>query len=374
MVNKNKGIRDLFKEVIDQGLCTGCGACVGRCPYIDQHGGRVVRLNRCTVENGQCYKYCPRTYTDMNALSIKLFGKPYGKSEIGHFSAVHLIRSTNKGLHNAGQDGGTVITLLSLALKERIIDCVACTRMDENKVPYGYIARSADDLIRCAGSSYESGYALNVYRKIPKDNTDNFGIVGVGCQIESLSKMKADAPEDSADPERIRLMIGLFCGWSLSQQTFHPFMEKKFDLKRAVKFDIPHSPNYTFDVFYNEKEKDSVSLDEIKPHINSACQYCWDMTAEFADISVGSAGSALPGWNTIIVRNERGAHLVNLARKMEMVECGEIPEARLNHLRTVASKRKKTAFKNIINKTGDEKDLLYINSMNKEVIQKYMDE
>ena len=248
-----------------------------------------------------------------------------------------------------------------------------CTKMDENKVPYGYIAKSVEDLISCAGSSYESGYALSVYRQITKDNTDKIGIVGVGCQIESLSKMKADKPENSADPENVTLMIGLFCGWSLSQRTFHPYLEKNFDIKRAVKFDIPHSPNYTFDVYYNENEKDSISLDEIKPHINPACQYCWDMTAEFSDISVGSAGSAFPGWNTIVIRTERGKQLVDIAKKKQLIECEAIPEKRFAHLKSVSSKRKKTAFSNIIKKTGNKKDLLYIGGLNQEVLNEYLE-
>jgi coenzyme F420 hydrogenase subunit beta len=368
-----KGVKELFKDVIEQGLCTGCGACLGSCPYIVQHEGKIIQLDKCSVQEGKCYRYCPRTYTDMNAISEKIFGGPYSKSEVGHVLDIHMIRSTNHTFLNAGQDGGTVTTLLSVALQEGIIDCVVCTRMDENKVPHGYVAKSVDDLISCAGSSYESGFALEAYRKIPKEKSDTFGIVGVGCQIESISKMKTDIPENSANPDNIKLVIGLFCGWSLSQKTFHPYLEKNFDVKRAIKFDIPHSPNYTFDV-YNEIDKKSVTLDEIKPYINPACQYCWDMTAEFADISVGSAGSEFPGWNTIIIRTQKGVDLIDLAKKNKIIECKSLPEKRLAHLKSVSSKRKKTAFKNIINKTGNKKDLLYVGGLSEDIIKKNLDE
>lgn len=372
MPDNKKGVRNLFSEVIEEGLCTGCGACIGRCLYLDQYGGRIVRLDKCTVDSGQCYKYCPRTYTDMNALSEGILGVPFDKGEIGHFRDVYLIRSTAKALIEAGQDGGTVTTLLSVGLQEGVIDAVVCTKMDENKIPHGFVAKDVEDLISCAGSSYEPSYALSAYRRVPKGNTDNLGIVGVGCQIESLGKMMADPPDDSVNPENIKLVIGLFCGWSLSRKTLHPYLEKNFDLKKSVKFDIPHSPNYTFDIIYNDKERDSVSLDEIKPHINPACRYCWDMTAEFADISVGSAGSAFPGWNTIIIRTERGARLIELAKKRKIIECQVIPEKRLSHLKMVSFKRKKTAFENIINKTGDKNDLLYIGGLSKDIIEEYI--
>ena len=33
MSETGKGVKELFEEVIHRGLCTGCGACLERCPY-----------------------------------------------------------------------------------------------------------------------------------------------------------------------------------------------------------------------------------------------------------------------------------------------------------------------------------------------------
>jgi hypothetical protein len=51
-----------------------------------------------------------------------------------------------------------------------------------------------------------------------------------------------------------------------------------------------------------------------------------------------------------------------------------LPEKRLAHLKSVSSKRKKTAFKNIINKTGNKKDLLYVGGLSEDIIKKNLDE
>jgi coenzyme F420 hydrogenase subunit beta len=369
MSNNGRGSRKLIEDVISAGLCTGCGACVTGCPYMVAYEGRIVVLDKCTVEDGDCYKHCPRTQTDMNAVSEKVLGVPYGAEEVGHALKIHMARSTDDQIKQKAQDGGTVTTLLALALDEGIIDAVICTRMDEDKVPHGYLARSRDELLQCAGSSYEASFALEAYRKIPHESTDKLAVVGLGCETEALAKMKTDLPINSVNPDHVQLTVGLFCGWALRSNTFHPFLRGLCDPSQAVKFDIPHTPHYTFDV-YTSSETKSLSLDEIRPYINPACQYCWDMTAEFSDISVGSAGSKFPGWNTVIIRTGTGAKLVELAEKKGIMETQPLPEWRLSHLKTVALNRKRTAFKNITEKTGDKNDLLYVGGLSEGVIDK----
>lgn len=60
-----KGCRELMREVVDAGLCTYCGGCSGSCPYMNAYKGRIVLLDNCEVQDGQCYRYCPRTHTDL---------------------------------------------------------------------------------------------------------------------------------------------------------------------------------------------------------------------------------------------------------------------------------------------------------------------
>ena len=373
MSNNGKGSKALLDEVINQGLCTGCGACVTACPYMVAYGGRIVVLDKCTMEEGDCYKHCPRTYTDMNAVSERIFGVPYSDEEVGYASDIFMARSRDTEIKEKAQDGGTVTTLLALALEEGTINAVVCTRMDEDKVARGYVSRSREELLQCAGSSYEASFVLEAYRGIPKESTEKLAVVGLGCEVEALSKIKTYEPKNSPNPEHIRLTVGLICGWALRPDIFHPYLRELCDPSQAVKFDIPHTPHYTFDV-YTKKETKSVSLDDIRPYINPACQYCWDMTAEFSDISVGSAGSKFPGWNTVIVRTNAGADLMEAARKEGILETQTLPDQRLAHLKTVALNRKKTALKNIVEKTGSKKDLLYVGGLSKGIADKLLED
>lgn len=355
---EGKASKELFKDVIDTGLCTLCGGCTDGCPYLVFYNGRIVRLHQCTLSEGQCYQYCPRTFTDMDSISQQIFGVPYGEDEIGIVKEIFLARSTDAEIHEKGQDGGTATTLLSVALAEGIIDGVVETKMDDDKIPRGFIARKRKELLACAGVSYEPSPVLEALNRLSKDSTEKVGIVGLPCQVTCVSKMKTCPPKNMVNIDNVKLVIGLFCNWTLAHG-FHQFLQEHFDISQAIKFDIPHHPAHVFDV-YTKSGKKSVELDEIGKYINKACSFCFDMTAEFADISVGSGRAMFKGWNTVIVRTKVGAELMDISKTNHVLETQPISIESVTNLKRAALNKKKRALNNIIAKTGNTKDLLYL--------------
>ena len=355
---EGKTSKELLKDVIDTGLCALCGGCCDCCPYLVFHNGRIVRLHQCTLSEGECYQYCPRTYTDLDTISRQVFGVPYDDSEIGIVKEIFLARSLDAEIQEKGQDGGTVTTLLSVAIAEGIIDGVVETKMDDDKTPRGFIARNREELLACTGVSYEPSPALEALNHLSKESTERLGIVGLPCHIVCVSKMKTYPPKNGVNIDNVKLVIGLFCGWTLAHG-FHQFLQDHFDLSQAIKFDIPHHPGHTFDV-YSKSDKRSIELDEIKQYINKACSYCLDMTAEFADISVGSGRAMFSGWNTVIVRTKAGVELMDIVKAKHAIETRAIPVESIENLRDAALNKKKKSLNNIIAKTGDTEDLLYL--------------
>jgi len=355
---EGKASKELFKDVIDKGLCALCGGCSGGCPYLVSHNERIVRLHQCTLTEGQCYKYCPRTSTDMDAISQHIFGIPYGEDELGIAKEVFLARSTDPEIQQKAQDGGVVTSLLSFAMTEGMIDGAVETKLDDKKVPHGFIARNREELLECAGVSYEPSPVLEAINHLPKENSEKFGFVGLPCHVASLSKLKLSPPVNRANIENVKLTIGLFCGWTLSHG-FHRFLRERFDLSNAIKFDIPHHPAHSFDV-YTKSKTQSVDLDEITPFINKACSYCIDMTAEFADISVGSGRAMFKGWNTVIIRTKTGAEILDIAKGRQAIETQPIPAESLTNLKHASLNKKKRSLQNIISMTGGVDDLLYL--------------
>ena len=64
-----KGPQELRTEVVERQLCTLCGACVGMCPYLVAHRGRVVVMDDCNLSEGRCYSFCPRGSVDPDEVS-----------------------------------------------------------------------------------------------------------------------------------------------------------------------------------------------------------------------------------------------------------------------------------------------------------------
>lgn len=355
----NKGCKDLVSEVIDSNLCTLCGACTGNCPYLAYYGGRITLLDNCSrTDEAQCYEYCPRTYTDMNAINRKLFGTPYGENEIGTVKDVFMARATDTAVKKKAQYGGTVTALLSLALTEGKINRAVLTKTSDDKTPAPFLAQGLNDVLECAGSSYMVCPVLGRYNQIPKNDDSRLGVVAMPCQVLSLAKMKAEPLLNRVSIDNVKLVIGLFCTWALSPDKFHRFLKENLDLAKVKKFDIPPPPANRFDA-YGESYKSSFPLEQIRKFTIPACAYCIDMTSEFADVSVGSV-EGVEGWNTVIVRSDTGANLVEIAKKKRKLEVDKLPASNLEHLKEAALLKKKRALNEIVNRSGNKNNLLYL--------------
>jgi hypothetical protein len=121
-----------------------------------------------------------------------------------------------------------------------------------------------------------------------------------------------------------------------------------------TKFDVPHHPG-----IYSDRQK-SIERDESRKFVNSARDYCRDMIAQVADISVEPGRATFEGWNIVIVRTKAGTWPMDIAKRRNALEIQSIPPESLTHLKEAALNKKKKALSNIIAKTGDEKNLLYL--------------
>ena len=110
--------------------------------------------------------------------------------------------------------------------------------------------------------------------------------------------------------------------------------------------DIPPPPA-TIMTLETDNGSVEVSLSDIKPLIPHTCFVCLDMTSELADLSVGMY-EGRPGWNTLMIRSERGAEMVDQARRENFIETEEFPAKNLEHLSKAAAEKKERSLRTLI--------------------------
>ena len=364
----------LKKYVLEEGLCTGCGACVGLCPYQVIYHDRTVQLHHCDLEYGKCYTFCPRTETDLAALRELLFEPDDLTPEIGAVKGYYFSQAVDPALRKIAQHGATVTALMELALAEGLIDSAIVSSRNQEFMQNGAIVNDRVTLRKNAGSKFTVSPTIAAFNQLVTDDKGNIGDVANPCQELALAKIKL-VKEDTAKIDQLKLVVGLYCGWTLSAEKYTKLLiEKNIALESITGMDVPAGKNVL--ELYTNNDAKSIPFDEVQDCIRETCLYCMDSTAEYADVSVGSARFAgnweeVRHWNQLIVRTAKGRELVELAVKRGTLEVREASAESLKELKDAAANKKKQALKNIIRKSGSVKKLLYLDSRDP-VVQKYL--
>src|SRR5688500_12360935 len=162
--------RELYREVVDTGLCTGCAACVMACPrdvldyipatYAPVQIGESMAADECFHGDRGCdicTKACPRFRAWETELDETLFGRAREDSEVyGVARSVLLVRATDAGVLDAGQDGGLVSAMLIWGLEKGLIDGALVSGFSPDRVfdAEPALVTDREGVLRTAGSRY----------------------------------------------------------------------------------------------------------------------------------------------------------------------------------------------------------------------------
>lgn len=363
-IKKIMSQKELQKRVMDSGLCTNCGACVNLCPYMVSYKDHTIILDPCEREEGRCYAFCPRTPTDLEILRRQYDPRSL-TPELGALRGFYLTRATDPEMRKSSQHGGTVTTLVSLALEEGFIDTAILAEEGEDFLPRGVAVKEISEVKKKGKSRFVVSPTLAGFHEAAKNSAAKIGVVATPCQALALAKMRLKPfPSNESHIEKLRLVIGLFCGWALSWRELKTLLEKRFGKNSILGLDIPPSKYNSMEV-HTLKGIVEIPLDEVTPFVRNACRYCWDMTAEFSDLSVGSARvpegwDVAREWNQVIVRTPAGQNLLERAQSRGLLEFREMPEGNLERLKKASVNKKRTAIQNLAEMSGNPRDLFYL--------------
>jgi len=327
----------LIDEVIQKGLCVRCGACVGWCPYLDFFDGKLVVLDPCPVRDTfRCLQICPRAGFEGIVSS-----QAEDPGDIGSCRETLMARATDELIRERSQYGGVVSALVTYALRKDMISSAVLTDTGGPLAPGGRLVDHPSEVLNCAGSRYSVSGSLSVLNKAIREGRSRLGVVGLPCQMEALARMNRMEPDGKERADSVALRVGLFCTWALDYGRLEDYLRSHEVAGPFLKSDIPPPPAEVFRVKTETGWRD-FPLSDIRPLVQKGCSLCEDMTAEQADISVGTA-EGLNGWNTVIVRTDSGARLLGDAIEEGWIETDHLPLDRLEHLKEAARNKRKRA-------------------------------
>jgi coenzyme F420-reducing hydrogenase beta subunit len=357
----NKGPDELQTEVQKAELCTGCGMCVGLCPYIKEMDEKIAIIERCGRMEGRCYRFCPRTMTDIDALDEMVFGAKRADAVLGSYKSLSMVKSEDAAVHAAGQYGGVVSALVIRALETGIVDAALLTKYSERKgmLPRAFVARNREEVLACSGSKYTAAPTLSELAEL-LNTGEKIAVVGRPCQVTAIRKMQRY--DDRPELENIRLVIGLFCLWALEYGKYSSYLGDQVDIGEIKKIDIPKNDDF---IVTTNGTQARVPIDKIKSFVRPTCDLCFDVTAELADISVGST-EWQDDWNTALVRTEAGEGLLDDASKAGIIAIEEFPAEREEILREAVGNKKKRVVAQLSERGSEASPLVYLKMSDEE--------
>ncbi len=184
----------LREEIVDEGLCQGCGLCAGSCKHIVMEVRRPTLKDYCILERdgqdcGKCYQNCPQVIQK--------------KFEEKQPIAVYSLRSKDPEILAKASNGGFVTTLAKELLENETLKEIIMVQEDDEK-PTADIVSDPDEVVQKAGVIYGRSGVLQRLVELTGKTFDPIGIVGVPCEMRGAAEIEEEM-------NREILKIGLFC-------------------------------------------------------------------------------------------------------------------------------------------------------------------
>ncbi len=317
--------KELYEEVINTGLCTGCAGCVIACPhevigykheegnYKPFHLEEDLGLDNCGHgEKGctSCTRACPRFRTWEPDADMHLFGKTREDSEMyGQYKQLLLVRAADDKVHELGQDGGFVSAMLIWLMKHDYIDAALTSFLEGDGTSWKAlpgIARTPEDVLRAAGSRYTYSANTLAMKQAQEEGLSRLALVGMSCQSSVLPIMWKRKVGKIGKP--FLFNIGLLCSKTFDDAIFEELFLAKDGLKKEemVKMNIKGA----FQIWMKDGSFHEIDLKECHQWTREGCKTCPDFAAEHADISTGGIGED-NAWTLCVVRTDLGVEVMN---------------------------------------------------------------
>jgi coenzyme F420 hydrogenase subunit beta len=321
-----KTFADLKNEVIDSGLCTRCGSCVGVCPEQaikigDPLGEALPVLVGECCDHGACYTSCSGKFVPWPDLTRQVFDIEPDDFMIGEHKSISVGFAADEQVRGNAASGGVVSAISLYLLEKGLVDGII-TLVDSEAEPYRAIPSIVTDregVLSAAQSRYSISPLNTIFNEL-ENLSGVYAYIGLPCQVHSLRKLQAAG---TPGINKIKYVIGTYCGNILHFDSVRSFLSRNGvkDLSQVTSLKY-RAGDWPGKMQVSLKNGQVFGLEKfyanylIPFYIMQRCLLCTDLTNEFADISCGDGWSPIyeergKGWSIALGRTQLGAALLD---------------------------------------------------------------
>lgn len=205
----------LAHDVLNPGLCAGCGLCAAVCPEFlltfDGAKARIVdeaeakRCGNCVL----CHTICPGADPETERLEQNLFGRRRFHEErwLGICRNIYGGYANDPTIFKRSASGG-LITALLLAAKDYLnLDAILAVGRETARPGYatGRLCRDRMELLDTCQSTYQLFPYLNFLGGLLNDEVERrIAVIGLACHVQAIRKLQS-LPSELGRRARSRL-------------------------------------------------------------------------------------------------------------------------------------------------------------------------
>lgn len=330
---KIRGIQD----VVDWGLCTGCGACYYACSKgevslvnIEALGIRP-RFNTpecagCT----ECLSICPGFHVDADLATGEQAETIGGDHEIGHALEIWEGHATDPEIRHRGSSGGLLTALALFCLEQEGMEFILHTGMDESKPWTNKTVQSKNrrQLLARTGSRYAPASPCDELHRV-EQSARPCVFIGKPCDTAAVAMLREKRP---ALDRNLGLVLTFFCAGTPSTKGTLNLM-KSLDVSPEKAVSVHYRgegwPGRFRVMSSNSADEKSFSYPESWGRLSHdrpfRCHLCPDGLGRVADIACGDAWERFDdgrdsGRSVAIVRTRRGQEILHRAMAAKYVD------------------------------------------------------
>jgi coenzyme F420 hydrogenase subunit beta len=330
----------LQAEVIDPGLCTHCGTCVGL-----SDGGLEMKLtpwgpipspvlSRQTNLPQAAFEACPGKGCNYPDLCLNIFGQQPHNWLIGCYCNVYIGYSRVPDIRRRAASGGMITQTLIYLLEQGLIDGAIAVYQGQPK-PWQaepIIAQSADDIIATSQSVY-APIPVNTILPQIESFDGKLAYVGLPDQVVSLRRLQQLGHPGA---QKIKYVLGPYVGTNMYFGAIESYLRangiQSLDEITELRYREGEWPGYlqiktragcvlrTEKFYYNYL---------IPFYITQSTLLSVDFTNELTDISVGDAWHPRyeaqgKGFSVVVTRSQQGEDVLLAMRQRGLISLQEL--------------------------------------------------